>query len=247
MKVSHIIIFPIKSLDPIKVKEAKINKEGGLEYDRLIAFFDPEGKILTKKREKKLYKIRSNYDLDKFEVRLKVENLENTFSLEDINGLSQFMSDFLGYKVTARKGYFPDSKDTPGPTIVSTETLKEVASWYGFSLEETRLRFRTNIEISAEYPFWEDRLCGSSFRIGSVEMKGVNISRRCNIPPADPFTGERKENFENIFIEKRKRALPSWVREECMKGFYRLAINTTVPPSEKGKLIKEGDEIKVIS
>ncbi len=246
--VSRILIFPIKSLDPFETEIVQISEYGGLKYDRLVAFFDKEGRILTRKREMKLYKIRSYYDMGRFTAKLKYGDMKAEIELDDLETLSEFMSDCLEYKVRAKKGYFPDSTDTPGPTLIGTETLKEIASWYDFSLEETRLRFRTNIEISTREPFWEDRLCskeGVSFKICDVLIKGVNISKRCNVPPSDPFTGEKTKNFEKIFTERRKGKLKSFSRKECFKGFYRLALNTIIPSSERGKTIKVGDLLRL--
>ncbi|MGI9459120.1 MAG: hypothetical protein ACR2NF_03900, partial [Pirellulales bacterium] len=60
------------------------------------------------------------------------------------------------------------------PTVISTESLVEVASWFGLSLDEARNRFRMNLELSSDenaqatirqgsplifnVPFWEDAL-----------------------------------------------------------------------------------------
>jgi len=247
--VSKIMIFPIKSLDPVYVSSARINKEGGLEYDRYIALFDEEGNILSRKREKKLYLIRSIYDMEYFTVTLKYKDSADTFNLNDLKGIGEFISECLGYRVEARKGFFPDSLDTPGPTLIGRASLLEISSWFGnMDLDEIRLRFRTNIEIETDVPFWEDRLCdkekGVYFYIGDVLFKGVNISKRCNIPPSDPLTGEKIENFEKTFIDRRKETLPSWAKEECFKGFYRVAINTIVPKTEAGKRISVGDSLR---
>ncbi len=247
--VSKIMIFPIKSLDPVYVSSTRINKEGGLEYDRYIALFDEKGNILSRKRERKLYLIRSIYDMEYLTVTLKCGDKANTFNLNDTKGIGEFISEFLGYRVEARKGFFPDSLDTPGPTIIGRATIIEISSWFGIDVDEMRLRLRTNIEIETEVPFWEDRLCdkekGVYFYIGNVLFKGVNISKRCNIPPSDPLTGERIENFERIFVEKREKTLPQWAKEECFKGFYRVAINTIVPETEEGKKISVGDSLRI--
>ncbi len=247
--VSKIMIFPIKSLDPVYVSSARINKKGGLEYDRYIALFDEKGNILSRKREKKLYLIRSIYDMEYLTVTLKCGGKVNTFNLNDTKGIGEFISEFLEYRVEAKKGFFPDSIDTPGPTIIGRATLNEISSWFGINIDEMRLRLRTNIEIETEVPFWEDRLCdkekGVYFYIGNVLFKGVNISKRCNIPPSDPLTGERIEDFERIFVEKRKKTLPQWAKDECFKGFYRVAINTIVPETEEGKKISVGDSLRI--
>ena len=47
-------------------------------------------------------------------------------------------------------GGFPDDRDAAGPTVISTESLVEVASWFGLSLDEARNRFRMNLELSSD-------------------------------------------------------------------------------------------------
>ena len=42
-------------------------------------------------------------------------------------------------------GGFPDDRDAAGPTIISTESLVEVASWFGLTLNESCHRFRMNL------------------------------------------------------------------------------------------------------
>ena len=75
-----ILLFPIKSFDPVEVKEAKIAKGGSLEWDRRFAFFrQSDGKILSRKWEKTLYGIRTFYDLSKGEVVFNYRGVEKGF------------------------------------------------------------------------------------------------------------------------------------------------------------------------
>src|SRR5581483_2540325 len=90
---------------------------------------------------------------------------------------------------------FPDDLNAPGPTVISTATLRTVASWFpGLTVDDMRLRFRANLEIDGVEPFWEDRLYGEqgesvTIRIGRVTIEGVNPCQRCVVPTRDPSTG----------------------------------------------------------
>jgi uncharacterized protein YcbX len=155
--------------------------------------------------------------------------------------LESWLTRWFGQPVFFRRnpqGGFPDDKDAPGPTIISTATLEEVASWFpGLSVESARIRFRANLEIGGVPPFWEDRLFGEPdtvvpFRVGNVTFHGINPCQRCVVPPRDPETGEAIPDFSPIF---RARAR--------FNHFYRLAVNTRVPASEAGKALRVGDEV----
>ena len=37
-----------------------------------------------------------------------------------------------------------------GPTLISSESLLEVASWFDWTIEEARRRFRMNLEVTIE-------------------------------------------------------------------------------------------------
>ncbi|MCZ0905307.1 MOSC domain-containing protein, partial [Microcoleus sp. HI-ES] len=69
---------------------------------------------------------------------------------------------------------FPDNLAAPGPSIISTETIAEVASWFPrVCVNEMRQRLRANIEIGDVPAFWEDQLFSQSdeivrFKIGTV-------------------------------------------------------------------------------
>ena len=115
-----------------------------------------------------------------------------------------------------------------------------------------RVRFRANLEIGGVPPFWEDRLYAEKpnrvhFRIGDDEFHGNNPCRRCAVPPRDPFTGESAPgNFKTLFLKMREETLPPWAERSRFDHFYRLSVNTLVPPTEAGKILRVGDEIRVI-
>lgn len=247
MKVIKILLYPIKSLDPVEVEEAEFTERGSLKYDRVFYIEDSEGNVVNGKREKRIHKIRCRTDLEKEEFEIEIEGRRRVFRFEELENLSEVLSEFLGYKVSVKKDVygFPDDRKAYGPTIVSDKTIYEVAKWFNLSFEETLLRFRPNILISADEPFEEEKLLGKEFLLGDVSFKGENVSKRCPVPTRNPYTGEEYKNFVKIFIEKRKETLPSWLNPDSFKGnFYRLCLNTNISKYTGGK-IKIGDSISL--
>jgi len=245
--LSRILLYPIKGLDAVEVEEAQTTPKGSLLYDRFIALFDEEGKVVSCKREKRLHLIRASYDLNDMRVTLSYNGMRETLSLDDEDSLSLWFSEVLGYKVSARKNEngFPDDRKAHGPTLVSVATLREVALWFGLSEENIRRRFRSNLEIDGVPPFWEDSLVGEDspvrFRIGGVIFEGEGISKRCPVPTRDPDTGEAIKDFVKTFTARRRENLPSWSPRGRFKDtFYRLCVNTSVL---KGGKIRYGDEL----
>jgi len=233
--IVRIAIFPIKSLDPLEVHEARFTPWGRLEWDREYALFDQKGRFVNGKREPRLHRIRASYNLDKREVRLSACGMEETVFNLDKEGeeVARWISRFLGYPVELKRDSekgFPDDMDASGPTVVSTGTLVEVSSWYpGMTLGEAPLRFRTNLEIGVLEPFWEEKLLSQDrplrIRIGEgavLEPRGV--SRRCAVPSRDPYTGAVTKGFQKTFVEKRRTRPPP----KHGGNLYRMVLNTVL-------------------
>jgi uncharacterized protein YcbX len=153
--VSRITIYPIKSLDGIDVESAQVLANGALENDRRFALVDADGKYVNGKRTTAIHHIRAKFNLEHMTVRFNDTAHSNNpveFSLlDEVVQAGEWLSSAIG--VTCRltenaASGFPDDTDSPGPTLVSTATLREVASWFpGLSLDQTRPRFRANLEI----------------------------------------------------------------------------------------------------
>ena len=257
--LAGILIYPVKSLEPVSVREVRVLKSGALEGDRTFAVFDSEGKFVNGKRNAKVHLLRSAYD--PLTSQLHLGRAETGLTAEfHLNGhnekLDAWLSEFFAAPVQIRHNDevgFPDDLDCPGPTVISVSTLAEVASWMPpLDLKQTRLRFRANLEIGGVPPFWEDRLYGVKdslvrFRVGDCLFDGNNPCRRCAVPPRDPHTGEGFPEFAQIFRRQREKTLPPWAERSRFDHFYRLAVNTKLPPGQAGKIIRIGDEIEVLS
>jgi hypothetical protein len=188
-------------------------------------------------------------------------------------GPCEWLSEVFGIGVLLQEradGGFPDDRDAPGPTLVSTATLAEVARWFGFDLEESRRRFRANLEIGGCDAFWEDALASPArpelqpslldlpadlaadpyadlpppepreFSIGEVRFRATNVCRRCPVPARDSRTGVVTEHFRDAFEARRRRGLRPDVDAGAWGTLYRLGVNT-VGDGHASPVVRRGD------
>jgi uncharacterized protein len=266
-RLARIVVHPVKSLDGIEVTESGFVAGGGLVHDRRFALRDGSGKIVNGKRFPGIHRLTAGFDLDRGTVRLAApDRVAADFRLAAGNAeLERWLGEFFGFAVMIeenRETGFPDDLDSPGPTLVGRPSLEAVTAWFPpLDLAEVRRRFRANLEIAGDDAgvlpaFWEDRLFDADaapdalatigFRIGEVRFEGVNPCARCAVPTRDSHTGDVWPRFAQDFQTRRAEALPAWAPRTAFDHFYRLAVNTRVPPSETGKQIRVGDTVNVI-
>ncbi|MFB2897568.1 MOSC domain-containing protein [Aerosakkonemataceae cyanobacterium BLCC-F50] len=256
--LASISLYPLKSLDGIAVNQAKVLPSGALCQDREFAIVDTQGRFVNGKRNAKVHLLRSSWNSSTQTICLEIHGTgeKKEFDIEsDRSELESWLSEYFGFAVTLVRNSttgFPDDNIASGPTVISTATLETVASWFpGISVTEMRQRLRTNLEINGVPPFWEDRLFASEgevvkFQIGEVIFEGINPCQRCIVPTRNSLTGESYANFQKIFTEKRRETLPSWVNSSRFNHFYRLSLNTKIPASEAGKILRLGDEVNLL-
>lgn len=199
--LSGITIYPVKSLDGISLLESTVVPCGALLHDRRWRLVDSEGRVVNAKKVARIHAVRARFDITNGDlneagkaspagglVTLWLDNESGGLSdttqtgetfplIAGSKGPCEWLSDALGKHVFLEErleGGFPDDRDASGPTIISTETLDEVARWFGWSDEEARRRFRMNLELTddadqvssgessvfkaLQQPFWEDSL-----------------------------------------------------------------------------------------
>ena len=257
-RLANIRLHPIKSLDPLQVKEARIGPGGGLEFDRVWALYSADGQWVNGKRTAAVHLIRAIFALDISSVTLSVPGDSRKIPTKsfvfpgDTAAASQWFSAFLEQPITVRYSPegFPDDNIANGPTIVSTATLQAVSELFdGMDVDETRQRFRTTLEIDGVPAFWEDQLFGEEersavrFRIGEVNFEGSNPCARCPVPPRNPRTGEITPGFQKRLSDFRRANLPAWTPESRFDHYYRLATNTRVAATEFGRVLRVGDPL----
>jgi len=254
--LARIIIYPIKSLDGMELTQTSVLASGALKHDREFAIVDARGRFVNGKRNAKVHLLQSHFLLANRTVSLQVQGTATAqiFHLDaQRQALEACLSEFFSFEVKLHQNLlagFPDDTASPGPTVISTATLAEVASWFpGVSLDEIRRRIRANIEIDEVPAFWEDRLFTATgdvvaFRIGDVEFQGVNPCQRCIVPTRDSVTAAAYPKFQKIFMTKRQETLPAWVAKERFNHFFRLSVNTRILAAG-GKLLQVGDKFEL--
>jgi uncharacterized protein YcbX len=188
-RLANIRLHPIKALDPVRVNEARIGPNGGLELDRVWALYSADGQWVNAKRTAAMHLIRAAYAPNISSVTLTVPGDRRdippmTFAFPgDTEGAAEWFTMYFEQAIQVRytREGFPDDGLAAGPTIVSTPSLAAVCDWFpGMSLDEARRRFRTTLEIDAadgaeprlanghatvpeRLPaFWEDQLFADS-------------------------------------------------------------------------------------
>ena len=198
--LSGITIYPVKSLDGVRLAEATVLPSGAIMHDRRWRLIDTEGRVVNAKRTSRFHLLRAQFEgMDDDSNRMSQSPISHFVTLwmgHDLDetscdsqsaetfplvpgseGPCEWLSDALREHVFLEErveGGFPDDRDASGPTVISTETLSEVARWFGWDDAEARRRFRMNLELTVEpdqlssdesqdsglfyEAFWEDRL-----------------------------------------------------------------------------------------
>jgi uncharacterized protein len=255
-KLAHLLIYPIKSLDGISVNQAKILPGGALEHDREFCIVDRAGKIVNGKRTAAIHQIRSRFDLQTRIVTLSIQHDRPvSFHLDHgRKGIEGWLGEYFGFPVALKQDLntgFPDDPVSPGPTIISTATLERAADWFSdVTVDGMRSRLRTNLELEDVPAFWEEQLYSEDetpvgFRLGAVELQGINPCQRCIVPTRDAVSGEAYPQFQKTFTLQRKVELPAWAAENRFNHYYRMAVNTRIASTEVGKILSVGDVLEL--
>ena len=256
-QLTGIRIYPVKSLDPVELNEAEVGLYS-LRYDREFAMLTPDGKFMNGKRSGRVNELAATFDLAARRIRLmpRAGGATVDFHLDDERQqIAAFLSDFFGMPVLlahSDSGQLMDMPRESSLTLVSSASLKSLqADMAAHHLDELRLRFRANLEISGTAAYREEELFGDPengvrFRLGEVEMVGVGPRARCNVPPRNPFSGIPDSGFVKLMVESRKKSLPRGSRLPLFGGFYHLTVNVFLPPAEQGKMLRVGDRLEVL-
>jgi MOSC domain-containing protein len=255
--LARINIHPVKSFDPQPVDEAVLLASGALENDRRFAICDHQGEFINAKRTPAVHRLRSAFDPATSRLGLRIEGTSKTHVFDVASQrreLELWLGDYFDIPlklVENRDAGFPDDTESPGPTVISTATLAEVAGWFpGLTTDEVRDRFRANLEIDGVEAFWEDRLVAEGtrmvrFQIGDVALLGSNPCQRCPVPTRNPYTGEAIREFAKIFSSHREQSLREWAPASRFDHFYRLATNTR-PYDSEPRTLRVGDLVRVL-
>ena len=253
-RLERIRVYPIKGLDGIELEGARVLDGGTLAFDREFALFDGE-EVINGKRTPRVHDLRTDFDPERRTVTAETPAGESaTFDLADADERERaaaWFGDFFGANLEFRRDDdlgFVDRRSM-GPSVISTGTIEEIASWFeGMTTESARRRLRANVEVSGVPPFWEDRFVGEGspgFEVGGVRFEGVTPCGRCVVPERDPETGESIEGFRERFVEHRREGFPEWADPDAFEHFYTAMLIARVPDGCRGQSITVGDPVRV--
>ncbi len=252
-KLERLRVYPVKGLDAIDLKAATVLDGGTIEHDREYALFDGNDEVFNAKRSDRFHRLQTAYDTDTGELTVRPPDGDTRqFDLRaDRETASEWFSGYFGTDLSLRRDDaigFVDRRQM-GPSVITTATLRTVASWFDdLTVESVRRRLRANIEISSVEPFWEDRFVGErapAFEIDGVTVEGVTPCARCAVPERDPDTGEPLPEFRQRFIQKREETFPEHADREAFDHFYTLMLIARIPEADRGSTLRVGDPVMV--
>ena len=189
--ISSISVYPVKSMEPVLLPEVRVLRSGAPGGSRL-RIFRLRRKIHQRKTQREnpsvaveIRLLHRGVVLGRAETGLTAV-FHADRQREDIEA---WLAEFFGIPVSLRRNGevgFPDDLDCPGPTVISTATLSEVASWFKpLDTAQLRLRIRANLEIGGVPPF----LGGSSLR--RQRIAGAFSDRRVPFRRKQPLSALR--------------------------------------------------------
>ena len=261
--VENLWVYPVKGFDRTAVDEVDITDAGTFRHDRAYALVDPDadperdefdtvGETFNAKEIDDTHAVASAFDPATDELTLRTDDATHTFDLTtERDAASAWFSDFAGEQVALRHREPPGFVDRAdlGPSVISTGTLEEVASWFDeMTVAGARRRLRPNVEIGGVPPFWEDRFLGDDpggFTVGDTRFEGARACARCVVPSRDPDTGEPIERFRQRFAERREATLPAWAPTDAFDHYFTVMLITRVPSTSYGDTVAVDDPVRV--
>ncbi|ELZ06092.1 MOSC domain-containing protein [Natrialba asiatica] len=252
--LERLTVFPVKGLDGIDLDSASVLDGGTLQYDREFALVDTDGDVINGKRTDRVHELATEFEPASRDVIVETsDGDERRFDLEtERERVEEWFGDYFGAELTLERDEslgFVDRREM-GPSLISTATLRTVASWFDeMTVEGARRRVRANVEVSGVPAFWEDRFVGDdapALEIGDIRFEGVTPCGRCVVPQRDPDTGEPIPEFRTQFVRNRRERFPEWADEDAFDHYYTLMIIARVPESDRGKTLRVGEPVEAI-
>jgi len=255
--IERLTVYPVKGLDGTDRDRADITPGGTLAHDREFAFFDDDGAVLNGKRTDRIHRLDTDFDPSTGELVVAFDGERRRFDLADEPArASAWFSDVFETDLHLERDRELGHVDRRemGPSVVSTATLREVASWFDeLPVDGVRRRLRANVEIGGVPAFWEDRFVGEdapAFEAGdgstTVRFDGVTPCGRCVVPERDPDTGEPTPDFRERFLERRKATFPEWADVDAFDHYYTLMLIASVPECDRAQTLAVGDTVQIV-
>jgi hypothetical protein len=264
-RIARLQWYPIKGFDGVEAETVELSAAGTVAGDREFALCDPAaGETATVtdayngKQIERIHRVRTGLDPTTGALTVAIEGERRQFDLATPEGraaANDWFGETFDEPVDLRRRDPPGFVDRPdaGPSVVSTATLEEVASWFDeLTVAGVRRRLRANVEVSGVPAFWEDRFVGDdapAFVVGDddVRFEGVEPCVRCVVPTRDPETGDPLPRFRERFVERREATFPPWADRDAFPHWYAVMLVSRVPEASRGRTIRVGDAVRVVA
>lgn len=214
--VSELLVYPIKSMSGIALKQSKI-EERGLQYDRRWMLCNEQNEFITQRENKNLALFKLQFTKDGFAIKFKNENnFEIPFSINgDTETVKVWDDECEAIEYALGSAWFSKMLNfTCKLFYMPNQSKRKVSEKYAHNNEITSFsdgfpiliigqeslnflnnklpkpigmdRFRPNIVFSGGKPFDEDHF--KDFSIGKNLLKGVKPCSRCVITTIDQNT-----------------------------------------------------------
>ncbi len=254
--VSQLRIFPVKSLEGLQVDQAEVGIHG-LKWDRHFAIVAKDGQLISGKRNPEVNRLAVSYNLPEQQINLRDRSQERAYQFPLEVGhkeLDEYLSDYFQLAVSLHhdiEGGFQDIPRIGSLSMYGSASLKALhADLDRHEIDELRRRFRVNVEITTEDPYWEDQLyirpgLRVKCMIGDVEAIGVAPRVRCAVPPLDTRTSELDTSFVDDLIAHRRKSDEDRLLAYGRSTYY-FAVDLFLDKSESNKVIRIGDPVKTL-
>ena len=225
-RVARFNVTPVKSTALHHPEEIRIGPQGALG-DRAFFFVDGQGRRFSGATKSPILPIRAAYDADREWLQLRLPNgvvadgtaLADGPALEvDFYGRSvpahvvegvfaEALSAYAGREILlARRDRDGDALDVRPVTLVSLESVAELARRGGHDGELSPGRFRMTIEIEGvAEPHEEDSWRSRRLLVGEAELEVGDQVPRCVVTTLDPETGVK--DFPTLRVIKEYRGV----------------------------------------
>lgn len=223
-RVVRFNVTPVKSTTLHHPHEIRL-EQGGAAGDRAFFFVDGEGKRLSGPMKVPTLPIRATYDAAREWIRLELPNgvevsgsavaggtaLDVDFYGRPVTAhlvdgdFAEALSSYIGHETRlARPDRAGEALDVRPVTLVSLESVEELARRAGHDGELSPARFRMTIEVDGvSHPHEEDEWGSRNVRVGEALLEIGETVPRCFVTTLDPDTGQR--DFPTLHVIKGYR------------------------------------------
>ncbi|MGH2635610.1 MAG: MOSC domain-containing protein [Actinomycetota bacterium] len=223
-RVARFNVTPVKSTSLHHPDEIRLETRGAVG-DRVFFFVDERGRRFSGATKAPILPIRSSYDPEREWLELRLPNgiVASGSAMPDGHALvvdffgrpvparivegdfTEALSHYAGHEIRlARPDRPSDAVDVRPVTIVSLESVAELARQGGHAGELSPARFRMTIEVDGvSAPHEEDTWRGRRVRVGEALLEVGDPVPRCVVTTLDPGTG--RKDFPTLHVIRRYR------------------------------------------